>query len=243
MLLQTLPFFGNSWCQNCFLVKRYLKGCFHSKPPVPRYRFTWDVSVVLKYLMSLYPLNNLTLKMLTLKLVALIALATAPRAQTLVSMNVNNLYKEQQAVVFTFPKLLKTTKMGDAFVLKIDHYDKEELCVMHTVLHYLRVTKTIRKSSQFFISYKTFQPVSSSTIARWLKDVLTMSGVNSEIFKAHSYRSASTSAAFSRGCSLKNILDTADWKSDKNFRKFYLRKALTNENVSFSQAVLSSHVD
>ena len=110
MLLQTLPFFGNSWCQNCFLVKRYLKGCFHSKPPVPRYRFTWDVSVVLKYLMSLYPLNNLTLKMLTLKLVALIALATAPRAQTLVSMNVNNLYKEQQAVVFTFPKLLKTTK-------------------------------------------------------------------------------------------------------------------------------------
>lgn len=49
---------------------------------------------------------------------------------------------------------------------------------------------------------KETNSVSSSTIARWLKEVLHLAGIDTSIFKAHSYRSASTSAAFSCGISL-----------------------------------------
>ena len=43
------------------------------------------------------------------------------------------------------------------------------------------------------------------------------------------YRSASALAAVNRGCSLKRILDTADWASEKNFRMFYYRQSVPKE--------------
>lgn len=81
----------------------------------------------------------------------------------------------------------------------------------------------------------TFDTVTTSTLARWLKSVLQLAGIDTGVYKAHSYRSASASAAFNKGCSLGEILKTADWKSDKNFRKFYCRNS--DSNVSFSNAV------
>lgn len=53
------------------LVIRFLKGIYNLRPSVPRYKETWDVSVVLQYLLSLSPADSLTLKNLSLKLVML----------------------------------------------------------------------------------------------------------------------------------------------------------------------------
>lgn len=107
MLLQTLPFFGNLWCKDCPLIGRFMKGVYFKRRPKPRYLFTWDVSCVLKYLSSLFPLNVLTLKLLTFKVTALIALATASRAQTLVSMDLDHMVIVQNCVIFSFPNVLK----------------------------------------------------------------------------------------------------------------------------------------
>ena len=67
--------------------------------------------------------------------------------------------------------------------------------------------------------------------------MLFNSGIDIDKFKAHSYRSAAVSAAFSRGCSLDLILKTADWSSAKNFKKFYLRE-VESRDVNFSNAVM-----
>ena len=112
--------------------------------------------------------------------------------------------------------------------------------MMHTLTHYIDRTKNYRKSSQLLISYCSFKPVTSSTIARWLKTVLFDSGIDINQYKAHSFRSAATSAAFSQGCSLSEILKTADWSSAKKFYKFYFR-GMDRKNVTFSDAVLSGH--
>lgn len=74
------------------------------------------------------------------------------------------------------------------------------------------------------MSYKTFKEVhiSTRTVARWFKCVLELSGNDSRVFRAHSYRTASASAAFDKECSLKHILITANLKSYKNFWKFSL---------------------
>lgn len=65
------------------LVKRFCKGTLNLRPPRVRYKETWDVSKTISYLKTLYPLELLSLKFLTLKLVMLIALTQASRAQSL----------------------------------------------------------------------------------------------------------------------------------------------------------------
>jgi hypothetical protein len=214
-----------------------MRGIFNIKPPLPRYQFTWDVSIVLNFLKTLYPLEGLSIKLLTLKVTALIALACAPRAQTLVSMNIDNMNIRKRDILFWFPNLLKTSKMGKRFQLVLEHYTEESLCVMHTVLFYLKCTKGLRKSRSLLVSYVTYEAVATSTVARWLKTVLTLSGIDSSLFKAHSFRSASVSAAYDGGCSLDKILKSADWKSDKNFYKFYYRAGVNTSDMSFNRAV------
>lgn len=235
MLFQTLPFFGNSWCKDTTLVARFMKSVFRHKPPRPKYVMTWDVSVVLRYLQSLVPLSKLSLKLLTFKTLALIALATAPRAQTLCALDWNNMFVQQQAVVFTFTDILKTSKAGQCCSLKVEHYSNEKICAMHTLLYYIQKTSSLRFSDKVFVSYVTFHSVTTSTLARWLKTVLELSGIDTSVYKAHSYRGASTSAAYSRGCSMNTIISQADWKSDKNFKKFYCRHS--EGDLSYSSAV------
>ena len=234
MLLQTLPFFVNLWCKDCPLIRRFMKGVYFKRRPKPRYVFTWDVSCVLKYLSTLFPLSILPLKLLTFKVTALIALATAARAQILVSMDLDHMVIVQNDVIFSFPNVLKTTRKGHSYCLKIEHYSDESLCAMHT---YLKVTRKLRHTRNVLVSCVTYNKVTTSTVARWLKLVLNLSGIDTDKFKAHSYRTASASAAFNRGCSLKRILDTADWSSEKNFRMFYFRYSVSREQMSYVNAV------
>ena len=80
MLFQTLPFFWVLWIKESVLISKLLRGYFNIKPVKPRIMITWGVSVVLKNLFTLYPLSELSLKQLTYKLIALIALTTTARA-------------------------------------------------------------------------------------------------------------------------------------------------------------------
>jgi hypothetical protein len=100
MLFQTLPFFGVLWIKESVLISKLLKGYFNIKPVKPRIMTTWDVSVVLTFLFTLYRLSELSLKLLTYKLIALIALTTAARAQTILALDINYMSKFFDKYVF-----------------------------------------------------------------------------------------------------------------------------------------------
>lgn len=68
---------------NSSIVKRFMKGIFHIKPALPKYNNFWDVSVVLHYLETLMPLHTISLRLLSHKLVTLLALLSGQRSQTL----------------------------------------------------------------------------------------------------------------------------------------------------------------
>ena len=68
--------------------------------PLPRYSSTWDVSVLTKYLGTLFPLNSLSLKQLTLKTVSLCALCSAGRPQTLGALSISNLVQHKESIQF-----------------------------------------------------------------------------------------------------------------------------------------------
>ena len=70
------------------------------------------------------------------------------------------------------------------------------------------------------MSFCSFNAVGTSTVARWLKTVLHLSGIDTSVFKAHSFRGASASAAFNKACSVQQILKTGDWSSVRKF--FYV---------------------
>ena len=53
--------------------------------------------------------------------------------------------------------------------------------------------------------------------------MLRFSGIDVTLFKAHSVRSASTSALYSRGANLSEILQMANWSNETTFNKLYNR--------------------
>ena len=73
----------------------------------------------------------------------------------------------------------------------------------------------------FLSLFKPFKPMSSSTIACWIKEILLLSGINTAIFKAHSTCGASSTAAANQGVSISDILQLGDWSQENTFRKFY----------------------
>ena len=89
----------------------------------------------------------------------------------------------------------------------------------------------------FLATIKLHNLVTSSTIARWLRVMLERAGVNTEVFKAHSVRAASASAAAGTGLTTNDILNAADWSTESVFRKFYYKPA---HNPCFGETVLSS---
>ncbi|CAC5410794.1 unnamed protein product [Mytilus coruscus] len=210
-ICQTLTIIGNKNFDNNYFIKRFLKGIFNMRPPVARYIFTWDVGQVLKYLGSLYPLNDLSLKMVPLKSVALVALATAQRSQTLSSLNLKLAYCSEKSIVFKIGTLLKTSRPKNLNQeITVASFCKPEICPLKILKHYILRTQNVRKSNKLFVSFKTLKAVTSCSIARWLKVVLINSGIDISKFKAHSYRSASSSAALNAGMSLNDILKTAN---------------------------------
>lgn len=226
-ICQTLAILGNNTFMNCQLITRFMKGIFNLRPPLCRYIFTWDVGIVLKFLSNLFPLKKLTLKWLTLKCVALVALASAQRSQTLAILDRNLMLFDRNVVKFKVGSLLKTSRPQhtDKSII-IYSYHKESLCPVKTLKHYLDRTNSKCKDTRVFVSFKTFSTVTSCTIARWLKTVLSYAGIDISKFKAHSFRSASTSAAIKAGLPLKEVLKTADWSSAKTFHKFYYKETV-----------------
>jgi hypothetical protein len=95
------------------LVCRLLKGVSKLRPPKPRYQCTWDVGKVLDLFSSWPPDSELTLKQLTIKLCALLALVTAQRVQTLVSINVSNILLGDPVQIL-IPSILKTTSVSNS---------------------------------------------------------------------------------------------------------------------------------
>ena len=214
-----------------------MKGVFERNPPTPRYSATWDVSLVLHCLKEMSPSGSLPLKDLTLKLCMLLALVTAQRVQTLQLLDLKNLSKGE-SYRFTFSEHLKQSRPGKkSLVVELTPYITDRrICVVHVLDEYIKKTASLRgEETRLFISHvKPHKRVSRDTIARWLKLVMSKSGIDTSVYKAHSTRAASTSRAARGNLPVEDILKTAGWASAKTFGKFY-HKAL-EEN--FADAVL-----
>ena len=226
------------------LVRRLLKGVYHSRPPQPRYAGTWEVDKVVDFLANMGENKDLSLKSLSRKLCLLMALVAASRTSELHALDLKFRVFKPEGVLFKLSTLTKKRKVGAP--LKECFFgaftEDKGLCVVECLREYEKRTLEFRQRSPevpdpLFLSYvRPHKPVSSQQIAHWIKDILQLAGVDTAVFSAHSVRGASTSAALSKGIHLADILGMADWSRDSTFKRFYYRPS---SDGNYAQKVLS----
>lgn len=210
------------------LVERFMRGVFKLRPQFPKYEETWDPEPVLKYVGSIYPLENRPLEEVTLKMVLLLALCTAHRVQTFSKIKISNIKIYKEGIEIGFPDIvLKTSgpkKAQPKFMFPFFH-ENPQYCISLTITKYLDITKKLRGTEDTLIltTKKPHKPATSQTISRWIKKGLHNSGID-EKFKGHSTRHAASSAALRAGVSIENIRKAASWsEKSKTFNTFYNR--------------------
>ena len=209
---------------------------------MPRYQTTWDIDIVVKYLKSLSPTEEQTLQTLSKKLVTLLALANASRASDIHALDLQYHKFSEEGVLFHIPSLTKTRRSGPPKTVFFAKFEADSsICPVSTLQIYINKTKHLRKSGKggclpLVISVRRpHEAVSSATISRWVKQVLTESGIPTDVFKAHSVRAASSTAARTKGVSMTDIMQTAGWSRSSTFEKFYYRPI---EQTTYSNTVL-----
>lgn len=219
-----------------FRLKRFFRGIFSLRQPLPRYENTWDPGIVLNYVRTLIN-DTITLEILTEKLASLLALATGQRIQTLSLINIKNIFTRGDKIEIKISERIKTSsinKFHPLLVLPFFTADSN-VCVAGTLLKYLDKTKELRGSCEYlFITYKKpFHKATCQTIGRWIKKVLNKSGVDINQFKPQSTRHAATSAAARKGVNFDSIRLAAGWtQNSKTFANFYNRPLVCNEQFA-----------
>ncbi|XP_031329185.1 uncharacterized protein LOC116160187 [Photinus pyralis] len=224
------------------LIKRFFKGVINVRPNLPKYSHIWDPEIVLKFL-SNWDNNSVTIELLGKKLAVLLALATGHRVQTLSNIMVEDIVCLDEKIEIKIPNKIKTTAKNRYQPTLFIPFFKERptICVASAIIVYLGKTKHLRSNygQKLFLTHKKpFHDASSQTISRWIKDILRSSGIDTNIFSAHSTRHASTSIAAKRGVSIDTIRTTANWsEKSQTFARFYQRPIKVLEN--FAGAVLN----
>ena len=99
------------------------------------------------------------------------------------------------------------------------------LCPVLAITVYLSRTKPLcSDDSQFFISFvKPHKSIKARTLASWMKQIMSVAGVDILMFASHAVRSAL--ASFMRdqmNFSVKDICTVANWSTKSGvFQKFY----------------------
>ena len=212
------------------LVTRLMKGIFNSRPIVKTLFPAWSVKLVLKTLREWSPASKLSLKLLTLKTVMLLALATGKRASSIKLLSIKSGYIEvsEGKVVLQPFGLEKHSRLDRSFPpITIESYNEDpSLCPVFYIKTYLRRTSSLRSSDSLFVTTtKPHDAATIWTILRWLKTVISQSGQQGS---GGSVRSVTTSTAVGTGVTMEKILKAGDWSRATTFRNFYYKPVPIN---------------
>ena len=90
---------------------------------------------------------------------------------------------------------------------------------MHTLSQRSKIIT--QNFTEFFI---TFGKLHNSSLARWVKEVMGNSGIDTEIFRSRSTRVASNSATYKLGMSLQEVLKRGQWLNTGTLFTYYFRE-------------------
>ena len=226
-----LPVVDGCLLGNHPLVTRFMKGVHELRPPQPRVFNMWSVNTVL-FFSQISPSSRgcLSLKTLTFKVVILSALVSAARRSFfyLRQFDLKFHYVKDSCYYFIIPGLVKGSRPHkphlEVCLSSFPEYPR--LCIFIYCKKYIKRTQALRPRTSnkdpLFLSYiKPHRPVKTCSIARWVKIVISLSGIDTSHFTAHSNGSAATSSSYKSSESIAEIMRVADWSQASTFKRFY----------------------
>jgi integrase len=224
-----------------------LKGIAYAKPPNPKTNAVWDVNILVNHWEQAPQNSELSQKELTLKTVSLLALTAIPRASELALLKTEWLIKKDDAYTFQIEGRAKHSRHGKPTppITYTKFEPNPKICPLRTVDDYLKVTEPIRNKednpmNRFFVCCnKPHGPASKATIRRWLLEAMTVAGIDTNHYKAHSTRSSASTKAKAKGVPLTIILERGNWKSKLVWERHYYRPQFSRAN-NFQGAILQS---
>ena len=139
-------------------------------------------------------------------------------------------------ISFAIAKLTKSRRQSrpNQSISFTQYHGNPKFDVVNCFRAYLLKTNELRTSAAqqsvlFLACVKPHKPVKPCTIARWLKIIMASAGIDTNMFKAHSVRGASTSKANKFGLSTQQIIDRANWSKARTFYRFYFRSTSSDQ--------------
>ena len=110
-----------------------------------------------------------------------------------------------------------------------------DLCPMRALLNYVNASAQLAApGSPLFISLQPpFLPLSSNSLSRITREMLSLFGVNSVLWKPHSTRGAGVSMFKNLGLTSEQVCELGAWKNSATFGQFYLRLNVAQNLHSF----------
>ena len=202
---------------------------------------SWDLNKVLVYLRSstFEPLQSVSLRALSKKVLFLLSLATAKRVSELQALSSIASFSSEGAVVSYVSELLAKTEsalppLPRSFLVKsltdfAAGLDEDLLlCPVRYLRVYLqRTSPGVNRPRRLFVSPRNpSRSISKKAISYFLRGVIAeadASSVTGVVPRARSIRVVATSAAFHRNWSISSVLNAACWRSSSVFTSFYLK--------------------
>ena len=177
-LSSTLPKYNGYLVGQHPLITRLMKGIFNSRPVVPKLFPAWSVRTVLSTLAEWSPANSLSLKLLSLKTIMLVALATAKRASSLKLLTTRSGYIEisEGKIVLQPLGLEKDSRLDRSFPpITLRTYNEDpRLCPVYYLKAYLKRTESLRSTESVFVTIQRPHGAAAvATLLRWLKSVIS----------------------------------------------------------------------
>ena len=255
---------GQKSLSNQPLVRRLFGGAKRKFPPVVDRVPAWDLPTVLQALQGapFEPLEKLDLPTLTHKTVFLLAVASAKRLGELQAIDVSpqfSIITPDRVVLRTNDKFLPKVPSVRNIQQALEFVPLGESspnpagtlranCVCRALVAYMKATRHIRQGNQLFVTFKKSdqgRPASKTTIASWLKAVISQAyliqGKTLEkVARAHGVRKSSVTWAELGSVSVTDICRQACWQSSSTFVKHYKLTIPRTVSERHAETVLGS---
>ena len=208
--------------------------------------FTWDASRVLNYIESMGDNDTLSFKDITLKVVTLLMILSASRVHCIQGFSIKAMQKNDNEITFYPTVLLKHSRphfRGEPITYRA-YPENDKLCVIKALSVYLERRSSLTDSDVLLITHrKPHRPAHHDTITRWLKTILKLAGIDTSVFTAHTFRSASTSYANTAKIPIKDILKQGQWTQESTWTKYYKKEIqyMGQGTKNYAYEILKEH--
>ena len=209
-----------------------MQGLRNLRPPMPKYPVTWNAKDLLLYLKDWKIDAASPLREITKKLATLLTCLSVQRIHTISLIDSRNIKFDTDATYIYIFEDLKVQRNRPKFVITLPTLHEDDPLETSLLLRiYLDKTAAFRRSNaqdgfpdRLFLSYVTpYRPITTDTLARWVRGVLKAAGIDTTVFGAHGVRGAAASAARNSNAPLDAILSAGDWSSARTFNRHYFR--------------------